>query len=167
MTDLGKLCERIYNSIEWQRFPVGYTDSDKERMILNALIDAIRDMFVVTGRNSEYDNYYFLYEEPSDPDNIPPEDIADDIVHPADTEYPSVYTYTLKLDEEMYVVCKALVGVFGKVRAQYNDLLGYTTNALTVTNADKPYAYITGTISELEADLRRYYYKMVRFSHLG
>lgn len=63
-------------------------------------------------------------------------------------------------------MCKAQIEVYSKVRTQYNDLLGYTTNALTVTNADKPYSYLTGTIQELENQLKVYYYKMVRFSHL-
>lgn len=79
---------------------------------------------------------------------------------------PSEFTYTLLLDEELYVICCAQIDIFGKIRAQYNDLLGYTTNALTVTNADKPYSYLTGTIAELEDQKKMYYYKMVRFSHL-
>lgn len=149
MTDLGALCKRIYEKIEWQRFPVGFTDAQKQEMILNELIEAIKDLFVVTGRALEYYDYEYIYEEQED-----------------GTLIPSEFTYELLLDEELYVLCKAQVGIFGKVRAQYNDLLGYTTNALTVTNADKPYTYITGTIDELEADMRRYYYKMVRFSHL-
>ena len=144
MTDIGALCERVYEKIEWQRFPVGFSDPQREQMILNNIIEAIKDLFVVTGRAQEYYDYEYVYE----------------------AGVPSEFTYTLQLDEEMYVLCKAQVGIFGKVRAQYNDLLGYTTNALTVTNADKPYTYITGTIEELEADMRRYYYKMVRFSHL-
>lgn len=150
MTDLGALCERIYEKIEWQKFPIGFTDAQKAEMILNALIEAIKDLFVVTGRAMEYPDYEYVYE--TDIDGI---------------SKPSEFSYDLILDEEMYVLCKAQIGIFGKVRAQYNDLLGYTTNALTVTNADKPYAYITGTIDELEADCRRYYYKMVRFSHLS
>lgn len=150
MTDLGALCKRIYEKIEWQRFPVGFTEAQKEEMILNELIEAIKDLFVVTGRALEYYDYEYIYEEQED-----------------GTLIPSEFTYELLLDEELYVLCKAQVGIFGKVRAQYNDLLGYTTNALTVTNADKPYTYITGTIDELEADMRRYYYKMVRFSHLN
>lgn len=149
MTDLGALCKRIYEKIEWQRFPVGFTNAQKQEMILSELIEAIKDLFVVTGRALEYNDYDYVYEEQED-----------------GTLIPSEFTYELLLDEEMYVLCKAQVGIFGKVRAQYNDLLGYTTNALTVTNADKPYTYITGTIEELEADMRRYYYKMVRFSHL-
>lgn len=150
MTDLGALCKRIYDKIEWQRFPVGFTDAQKQEMILNELIEAIKDLFVVTGRAMEYYDYDYVYEEQED-----------------GTLVPSEFTYDLILDEELYVICKAQVGIFGKVRAQYNDLLGYTTNALTVTNADKPYSYLTGTIEELEADMRRYYYKMVRFSHLS
>ena len=150
MTDLGALCKRIYEKIEWQRFPVGFTEAQKEEMILNELIEAIKDLFVVTGRALEYYDYEYIYEEQEN-----------------GTLIPSEFTYELLLDEELYVLCKAQVGIFGKVRAQYNDLLGYTTNALTVTNADKPYTYITGTIDELEADMRRYYYKMVRFSHLN
>ena len=150
MTDLGALCKRIYDKIEWQRFPVGFTDVQKQEMILNELIEAIKDLFVVTGRAMEYYDYDYVYEEQED-----------------GTLIPSEFTYDLILDEELYVICKAQVGIFGKVRAQYNDLLGYTTNALTVTNADKPYSYLTGTIEELEADMRRYYYKMVRFSHLS
>lgn len=150
MTDLGALCKRIYDKIEWQRFPVGFTDAQKQEMILNELIEAIKDLFVVTGRAMEYYDYDYVYEEQED-----------------GTLVPSEFSYDLILDEELYVICKAQVGIFGKVRAQYNDLLGYTTNALTVTNADKPYSYLTGTIEELEADMRRYYYKMVRFSHLS
>ena len=150
MTDLGALCKRIYDKIEWQRFPVGFTDTQKQEMILNELIEAIKDLFVVTGRAMEYYDYDYVYEEQED-----------------GTLVPSEFSYDLILDEELYVICKAQVGIFGKVRAQYNDLLGYTTNALTVTNADKPYSYLTGTIEELEADMRRYYYKMVRFSHLS
>lgn len=149
MTDIGALSEQIYKKIEWQRFPIGFTNSEKVQMIRDELIFAIKDLFVVTGRAMEYSNYEFLTEEVN----------GENII--------SEFTYDLLLDEEMYVLCKAQVGIFGKIRAQYNDLLGYTTNALTVTNADKPYAYLTGTISELEADMRRYYYKMVRFSHLG
>ena len=144
MTDIGALAQIVYDKIEWQRFPVGFTDEQKEKMIIKELIEAIKDLFVVTGRAYEYDDYEYIYED----------------------GVPSEFTYDLVLDEEMYVICKAQVGIFSKVRAQYNDLLGYTTNALTVTNADKPYTYITGTIEELEADMRRYYYKMVRFSHL-
>lgn len=156
MTDFGKLCERVYSKIEWQKFPTTYTDSDKEQMIADALIEAIQDLFVVTGRAFEYSNYEYIYET-----------VVDEDGNESLSAIPSEFTYDLVLDEELYVLCAAQVTIFGKVRAQYNDLLGYTTNALTVTNADKPYAYISGTMSELENQKKVYFYKMVRYSHMG
>lgn len=146
MTDIGALCKKLYKKIEWQKLPIQYTEDEYTDMLVSAIVDGIEDLFVVTGRALSYYNYSYINDEESG------------IV--------SEFTYTLLLDEELYVLCKAQMSIFSKVRNQYNDLLGYTTNALTVTNADKPYAYVTGTISELEHALERYFYKMVRYSHL-
>lgn len=153
MTDLGKLAEKVYQKIEWQKLPPTYSNKDKQLMILNALVEAIQDLFVVTGRAYQYSDYTIIYE---------------DVTESGETySVPSEFDYDFVLDEELYILCRAQISIFEKIRAQYNDLLGYSTNALTVTNADKPYAYITGTIGELENRMRRYYYKMVRYSHLG
>jgi hypothetical protein len=140
MTDFGKLCEKVFYQIEWQKLPAAMTSKDKEKMIVDATKHAIEDMFVVTGRQSEYAQYDYVME--------------------------SEFTYTLSLDEELYVICMAQVEIFKKCRAQYDDMLGYTTNALSVTNADKPFVYISNTIRELEDRARLYFYKMVRYSHL-
>jgi len=146
MTDIGKLCEKLYSKIEWQKMPLSMSTDEQEIMLVNAIVEGIKDLFVVTGRAVTY--YGFTYTE--DPG----------------TGLVSEFSYDLLLDEEMYVLCKAQMEVFSKVRTQYSDILGYTTNALTVTNADKPYSYLTGTINELKDQLKIYYYKMVRFSHL-
>ena len=95
-------------------------------MINYAIIEAIEDLFVVTGRANAYSNYTWEYED----------------------GHASEFSYDLKVDERMYVMCYAQIAVYSKIRTQYTNLLGYTTNALTVTNADKPYAYITGTIND-------------------
>lgn len=115
-------------------------------MIYGAIVNGIEDLFVVTGRAGSYDSYSYVYDP--------------------ETGKPSEFSYTLKLDEKLYVLAHAQIVVYSKVRTQYTELLGYTTNALTVTNADKPYAYMTGTIDELKKQKELYYYKMVRFSHL-
>lgn len=146
MTDIGKLCEDLYRRIEWQKMPLSMSTAEKERMLAEAIIWGIKDLFVITGRATTYYGHNYIYDE--------------------ETGAVSEFSYDLLLDEEMYVMCKAQIEVYSKVRTQYNDLLGYTTNALTVTNADKPYSYLTGTIQELENQLKVYYYKMVRFSHL-
>ena len=132
MTDIGKLCSKLYGRIEWQRLPSTLNTIDREKMLVSAVVYGIEDL------------YSYTYEN----------------------EIESEFSYDLGLDEELYVLCSAQKYFFDKVRAQYTDLLGYTTNALTVTNADKPYTYITGTIKELDEKMRIYFYKMVQYSHL-
>lgn len=147
MTDIGKLCEKLYHKIEWQKMPLSMTNDGKRQMLIDAVVCGIEDLFVVTGRALTYYDYQYIADE--------------------ETGAISEFSYELMLDEELYVLCRAQIEIFSKVRTQYSDLLGYTTNALTVTNADKPYSYMTSTINELENQLRVYYYKMVRYSHLG
>ena len=146
MTDIGKLCEKLYRKIEWQKMPLSMSTEEKQQMLIDAIVYGIEDLFVITGRALSYYNYNYNY------------DFTAGII--------SEFTYDLLLDEELYVMCKAQIEIYSKVRTQYSDILGYTTNALSVTNADKPYAYLTGTINELENQLKVYYYKMVRYSHL-
>ena len=52
------------------------------------------------------------------------------------------------------------------MQTNVNNVFGYSTDALTVTNADKPYANLAATIAELEQKRRTLYYKMVRFNLL-
>lgn len=44
-----------------------------------------------------------------------------------------------------------------------NNIVGYTTDALSVTNADKPYTHIAQTIGEKEKKRRRIFYKMTEY----
>lgn len=147
MTDIGELCAKVYDKIEWQKFPAGMNNDEKTEMIQNAVIEGIEDLFVITGRAAAYGNHSYVVDE------------WEGVV--------SEFSYDLQLDERMYVICYAQVAILSKVRNQYTELLGYTTNALTVTNADKPYTYLTGVINDLKKRMDLYYYKMVRFSHLS
>lgn len=47
-----------------------------------------------------------------------------------------------------------------------NRIVGYSTDAMTITNADKPYANISQTLAELANRQRVLYYKMVRYTLL-
>ena len=70
----------------------------------------------------------------------------------------------LPLDEEKYVLLTAQIRFFKKVQSDVNNIVGYTTDALSVTNADKPYAHLQDTIEGLERERRITYYKMTRFT---
>ena len=108
------------------------------------LIEAIEYMFVKTGRQHEYAPEKIVYG--GDENNLAMEFIG----------------YDMPLDEQMFVLTYAQMTFFQKVRTDVNNIVGYTTDALAVTNADKPYQYLTGTSNELRQELRDIYYTMVR-----
>jgi hypothetical protein len=73
------------------------------------------------------------------------------------------FTEDLPIDEAEYVLLCAQIGFFNQVKTDVNNIVGYTTDALSVTNADKPYANIKDSIEKLENERRITYYKMIRY----
>ena len=72
----------------------------------------------------------------------------------------------LTADEFEYVLTTAEMGFYRKVQADVNRIVGYSTDAMTITNADKPYANLSQTLAELANRQRILYYKMVRYTLL-
>lgn len=60
----------------------------------------------------------------------------------------------------------AEIGFYRRVQSDVNRIVGYSTDAMTITNADKPYANISQTVAELLARQRILYYKMTRYTLL-
>ena len=74
--------------------------------------------------------------------------------------------YDLPADEYEYVLLLAKAEFLRKVQTLMNNIVGYTTDALTVTNADKPFQYLAASIAETEKELRKVFYSMVRHTIL-
>ena len=72
----------------------------------------------------------------------------------------------LTADEYEYVLTTAEMGFYRKVQSDVNRIVGYSTDAMTITNADKPYANLSQTLAELANRQRILYYKMVRYTLL-
>ena len=72
----------------------------------------------------------------------------------------------LEIDEKRYAILSAKIEFFRRVQTDVNNIVGYTTDALTVTNADKPYINIATTIEALEKERRIIHYKMTRHALL-
>ena len=72
----------------------------------------------------------------------------------------------LTADEYEYVLTTAEMAFYRKVQADVNRIVGYSTDAMTITNADKPYANLSQTLTELANRQRILYYKMVRYTLL-
>ena len=77
-----------------------------------------------------------------------------------------IFSQDLPIDEEEYVMVCAKINFFRRVATDVNNIVGYTTNALSVTNADKPYSNIKNTLEDLENERRIIFYKMTNYSFL-
>ena len=135
--DLTPLVDELKTATAWQRTPQAIAHEDYVNMIVNG----IKYLYLITGRGDAFD----------------PATIGED-----DDQLPT-FTGTLSLTEQMIVVWAAQIGLYERVRADKNSIVGYTTDALTVTNADKPYRYLSETIEELRRNIRAAYYKLTTY----
>lgn len=141
MLNITKLAEWLKEKTEWQETPVPLTDSN----YINMVIDGIERLFVDTGRSEQYNEELYVTVDASE-----------------DSYYG--YDATFPLDERRYIQICAQINFFAKVQSDVNNTFGYSTDALTVTNADKPYANLRDTIDKLDNERRIIYYKMVRYT---
>ena len=140
MTSNSELAEEIKEATAWQRTPEILTYYDYERFIVNA----IKTLFIDTGRTFQYKKELFSEDENGE----------------------KFFDYDFEIDEEKYILLTAQIAFFKKVQADVNNIVSYSTDALSVTSADKPYAHLQDTISELENERRIVFYKMSRFACL-
>lgn len=115
-------------------------------LLSGLLVEAVRSMFVKTGRYNQYTLNMFTFDE--------------------ETGIAISMEYDLPTDEYEYVLVYARCGFLRKAQTLVNNIVGYTTDALSVTNADKPFQYLANSISEGEKELRKIFYSMVRHTIL-
>lgn len=141
MTNITELAGELQTIVSWQRTPEELTMADFERFIVNAL----KTLFIDTGRALTFKKDMIITEETEESTTI-------------------YFDYDLPIDEEKYVLLLAQIEFFKKVQSDVNNIVSYTTDALSVANADKPYAHLQDTIANLENERRIVFYKMVSYS---
>nr|DAW64133.1 MAG TPA: hypothetical protein [Caudoviricetes sp.] len=137
MTNISELANELKDATRWQKTPLPLSDNDYVSIIIRAL----KRLYIDTGRASVF-NMDMITK--NDEENV-------------------CFTEDLPIDEEEYVLLCAQIGFFNQVKTDVNNIVGYTTDALSVTNADKPYANIKDSIEKLENERRITYYKMIRY----
>ncbi len=147
MTNITELANELREIVAWQRTPEELSERDYEKMI----IFGIKTLYIDTGRANAYSNNMIIIEEIEDPPT---------------TVTNVMFSETLPIDEEKYVLLVAQIAFFKKVQSDVNNIVSYTTDALSVANADKPYAHLQDTISNLENERRIVFYKMTNYSFL-
>lgn len=140
MIDFKRLAVELHRRTAWQKTPDTLAEGDYLAMIESAL----RHLFVVTGRSA-----VFRDEKLIRTDGV-----------------PVAYDFDIQLDEEEYLLVTAEIGFFRLVQTNVNNVFGYSTDAMTITNSDKPYANLSATIAELTQKQRMLYYKMIRYNLL-
>ena len=138
MTDLIVLAGELAKEIEWQTIPEDMSVDDLTPM----LVKAIKEFYIMAGKADQYDDSMDVY----------------------DGAVPIAFTATFKLDEQEYILAAAKVFFFEKVQTTVNNIVSYSTDAMSRTNADKPYKNLQDTIALLRARKIEIWHKMTRYN---
>lgn len=145
MTDLRKWMGELHSKVEWQRLPRAMSELEMERLLSRCMTTGLEEMFIITGRATEYEPDWITYNN-------------DGVLIST--------TQDLKVDEIRYALLTAQMEFYKRIQNDVNNIVGYTTDAMTITNADKPYQNLSNTIELLEQERRKIFYSMRRFVYL-
>ena len=137
MLNLTELANELQEITAWQETPVLLGQDDYLRVVVRALRTFFRDI----NHPAEYSPSLFI-----------------------ETEDGLCYDREFQIDEEEYILILCRIEFFQRVQTDVNNSFGYSTDALTVTNADKPYANLKDTLDKIDNERRIIYYKMVRYT---
>lgn len=138
MLNITEIAEELQEITAWQETPEVLGPNDYVRMVVRA----VKKFFVDINRPEEYDITLWTTDE----------------------NEKTCYNRTFLLDEEEYIKLLCKIEFFKRVQQDVNNRVGYSTDALTVTNADKPYANLKDTIDDLQHERRIVFNKMVRYT---
>lgn len=78
---------------------------------------------------------------------------SEDMFVRTENEYET-FSETLPLDEQQYVLVSAEICFYSKVQTTVDTLTSYSTDALSVTHGDKPFANLQQRITDLKMEQR-------------
>lgn len=133
MIDVNMLAQELQWDVAYQQTPDVLDESD----YIHLVEKGIRNLFVDTGRASEYSLDKYIREEGSEK-----------------------YDYCANAAEIEYILLTAKINFFERVQTNVNQMVSYVTDALSVSNGDKPYANLKDTIDKLQQERRIKFYKL-------
>ena len=137
MLNITELAEEVKVLTAWQETPQPLGTEDYVKIVVRA----IKKFFVDINHPEDYDISLWTSDGES-----------------------TYYDREFMLDEEEYIKILCQIEFFKRVQTDVNNAFGYTTNALTITNADKPYANLQQTLNDLQQERRIVFNKMVRYT---
>lgn len=134
------LADELKEQTLYQQTPEEIEYDEYERIIRRA----IRRLYVDTDRDIMFTSDLFILGE----------------------DGKEIFSEDLRPDEIEYILCLAKKLFFKKVQTSVNEMVSYSTNALKVTQGDKPYANLKDTLDDLEKERIELFHRMHRFSTL-
>ena len=114
-----------------QRTPIEYSPDDYDLLI----VDGIRALYVDLNKSAQYRTEF-------------------------DEQSLSFIDKELLISEEEYILLKAHLNFYKMIQADVNSIVGYSTDSISVTNADKPYANISNEMARIEQRLVDLFFKV-------
>lgn len=150
MLNITRLAEELQELTAWQDTPQPLVKDDYIRIVKRA----VRNFFVDVNRVSEFSEDKYITIELNPAEGEEENETSADIFY--DREFYA--------DEIVYILILCQIEFFQRVQTDVNNAFGYTTNALTITNADKPYKNLSETLGGLQNERRIKFNKMVRYT---
>lgn len=138
MTDILPLVAKLRRDTEWQQTPDFVGDEDLAEMIASG----IEHLYTMQGRSSQIGGDAFTKDDGM-------------IVS---------FAQDLSVAETRYVMCCAKISFFQKAQTDASFMVSYTTDALSIAHADKPFANLADMISQLKRERDFLFLKMVDHS---
>lgn len=135
--NLEPIIRELQNATEFQTTIREFEYLDYLRIVHNA----IRQLYVDTGRALEYSEDLFI----------------------VDDEHKHWFNKKTEIDEVEYIIICSKLSFYDMVSKEYIDMISFTTNALTVSSAGNPYKNFKELIYDLQKRRREVYYGMSRF----
>lgn len=165
VTDIVKLAQRLHRRIKWQWIPEELKSND----LIDIIGDAIRMLYVISGRTFQFsEDKFIVVEEPEEDPETPEEPAETDEEEKEDDLDPGTYfADDLELDEQEWILLEGEIAFYNLALSGVDDLQGYTTDAMSVSHADRPYKNIKATIEDRQTKQAVVWTRMVRFNQLG
>lgn len=128
-----KLRNRLMAMTALQKTPIEYGEDDYNLLI----VDGIKALYVDLNKSAIYKNEF------------------------DEQDLCFLNGKELLIPEEEYILLKAHLNFYKMIQADVNNIVGYSTDSLSITNADKPYANISNEMSRIETRLIDLFFKVV------
>jgi hypothetical protein len=137
-TDLTLIRDQLKTNMQNLRTPTAYTDSDYLEFVVLGCKRFYRD----TGIEANWSTEYTSGASPT-------------------------LSRTLDLNEDEYCLVSSEIELIKNVIMYWSTMVSYTTNALTISNAFKPFDFMKSMIKDREAMLVDLFYKMTDTSNMS